>query len=292
MHPTSSTARTSLLNRLVFVEAQPSGRQIAGTETRSIVTVLLKHRRLVSPRSWSQALQAGIGPAIASRRDEWGIDRVRLYAPVPLSRPIVLFLELTRRYHNAKWLCHLRGQAPPPRYRLSLCPRYDAILQIRFSNTLRPDAVAGLRALLDDAGVFERPVMLGSGLQVQVYDARSESDVAKRINLCFLIRRLPGMSREACQRYWRHEHAALALDTLQYNPLTRYRQVHSLPTPTMGLDDDYDGVVFAEKASLGTTVRELSKLITPLRYNARVVADESRFTYATPVMLMRLTGSW
>ena len=59
------------------------------------------------------------------------------------------------------------------------------------------------------------------------------------------------MSWEACQIYWSHQHATLALDNLRYNPLTRCRQVHTPPAPPAGLDDNYDGVVFAEKTSIG-----------------------------------------
>ena len=39
MEPSAPRTRDSLLNRLVFVEARPSGRQIKSTETDAIVTV-------------------------------------------------------------------------------------------------------------------------------------------------------------------------------------------------------------------------------------------------------------
>lgn len=145
--------------------------------------------------------------------------------------------------------------------------------------------------LVNDAAMFERPVLIGSGFQVQVYDADVDSDVAKRVNVCFLIHRPPGMSREACQSYWSHQHAALALDNLRYNPLTRYRQVHTVPTPPAGLDDSYDGVVFAEKQSIGHLLLQLSQINTA-RFNNTAVVDESQFTCATPVLLMQLRQTW
>ena len=99
------------------------------------------------------------------------------------------------------------------------------------------------------------------------------------------------MSREACQRYWRVQHAQLAIDNLRYLRLTRYRQVHTMATPLAGLDDRYDGVVYAEKASLTQLLRDLLAIDT-LRFNNTVVVDECRFTHATPFLLMRIMRAW
>jgi hypothetical protein len=233
----------------------------------------------------------GLGSTVASHRDEWGIEGVQLYGPAPVERPVVFFMELTRRYRVTRWLCTLKGQPSPPSYTLSLCPRFDAILEIRLTGPVTAGAAAGIRSLVADAGVFDRPVLLGSAFQVQVYDPASDADVATRVNLCFLVQRPPAMTREACQDYWSRQHATLALDNMQYLRLTRYRQVHTLPAPPAGLDDDYDGVVFAEKRSIGGLLKDLSKVDTT-RFNNTVVVDESHFTYATPVMLMRLDRTW
>jgi hypothetical protein len=286
-----STQAQRVLRRLLFVEApSSSASHIKGTATHSIVSVLLRRRPLTRLPRFVEAA-TGLGSAVASRRDEWGIDGVRLYGPAPAERPVVFFMELTRRYRVTRWLCTLKGQPPPPPYTLSLCPRFDAILEIRLTGPGMAGAAAGIRSLVADAGVFDRPVLLGSGFQVQVYDPPSDSDVGARVNLCFLVQRPPGMTREACQAYWGHQHATLALDNMQYLRLTRYRQLHTLETPPPGLDDDYDGVVFAEKRSIGGLLRDLSKVDTT-RFNNTVVVDESHFTYATPVMLMQLRRTW
>jgi hypothetical protein len=293
MEPSTEAQRflRRFLCRLLFVEAPPSSsNHIKGTETHSIVTVLLRRRRLTRLQPFVDAATA-LGSTISSRRDGWGVVGVQLYGPAPVERPVVFFMELTRRYRVTRWLCALKGQPAPPPYTLSLCPRFDAILGIRLTGPVTPGAVAGIRALVADAGVFDRPVLLGSGYQVLVYDPASDADVAARVNLCFLVQRPPGMTREACQDYWGHQHATLALDNMQYLKLTRYCQVHTLETPPSGLDDDYDGVVFAEKRSIGGLLKDLAKVDTT-RFNNTVVVDESHFTYATPVMLMQIHRSW
>ena len=67
--------------------------------------------------------------------------------------------------------------------------------------------------------------------------------------------------------------------------------MHTLRALLAGLDDDYDGVVFAETTSIGHLLLQLAQINTA-RFNNTGVVDESHFTYATPVMLMRLRQTW
>ena len=151
--------------------------------------------------------------------------------------------------------------------------------------------IAGVRAILDAPEAFDPPVLIGSGVQVRVYDGDSTSDLAKRVNICFLVRRPPDVTRAACQDYWRHQHAHLALENMQYLRLTRYRQVHTMAVPLPGLDDTFDGVVYAEKRSFLQLFLDLLKPNTA-RFNSTVVVDECHFTDSTPVTLMRRLASW
>ena len=78
---------------------------------------------------------------------------------------------------------------------------------------------------------------------------------------------------------------------MRYLRLTRYRQIHTLPTPPPGLDDTFDGVVYAEKPSYLQLFLDLLKPNTA-RFNNSIVLDECHFTDATPVTLMRRIGRW
>lgn len=49
------------------------------------------------------------------------------------------------------------------------------------------------------------------------------------IKLTFCLRRLPHLSREEFQRYWRENHAALVQDRIEALGMRRYVQLHSLP---------------------------------------------------------------
>ena len=280
------------LRRLVFVQApaDPSNR-IEGTDEQFVVTALLRRGPNASARALTDALLNRVGPALSSRRTDWNIASVHLLCGVRMSRPLVFFFEVTRTHTVAAWLCRLAGRPAPEPYRLALTPLYDAIVELRFTREPGPLAIQGIRDLLNEAGAFNPAIVLGSTSQVRVFDGHSASSVRDRVNICFLINRPPGMSREACQTYWRTQHAALALDNMRYMRLTRYRQVHTLAAPPAGMDDRYDGVVYAEKASFAQLVRDLTAVATA-RFNNTVVVDECRFTQATPVMLMRLVGAW
>ena len=99
------------------------------------------------------------------------------------------------------------------------------------------------------------------------------------------------MSRDTCQSYWRTQHADLALRNMRYLGLTRYLQVHSAQSPPQGYDDNYDGVVYAEKSSLARLIFELGKPDS-FRFNNTVVIDETNFTECTPIMLLRLASAF
>lgn len=281
----------SLVRRVIFVE-EPIGTPlpIAGTEQARIITVLLNLRGGVTLDHLTKVMEH-LGPALSAPRSGWPIEQVTILRGVRMSRPLVFFFELTRTRSVAASLCRIAGEKTPPPYHLSLCPQYEAIIELRFSGEVGADAIAQLRASLAQRQIFESPVLVGSGFQVLVYDSGSTADKLKSVNICFLLRRPPGVTRQECQAYWREQHAQLALRNMQYLRLTRYRQIHTLPTPPPGLDDTFDGVVYAEKQSYLQLFLDLLKPSTA-RFNNSIVLDECHFTDATPVTLMRRIGRW
>jgi len=282
-----------LARRLLFVAAAPgpAGTRIAGADEQFVLTVLLNGVGTARSLTLTKVLMNEVGPALAARKSEWNIESVIVQRGVAGSRPIVFFFELTRTYRVAAWLCRIAGTAQPPPFHLTLCPLFEAMIELRFPAPPTPEVIAQVRAILDAPEAFAPPVLLGSALQVRVYDGDSTSAVAKRVTICFLVRRPPDVTREACQDYWRHQHAHLALENMQYLRLTRYRQVHTMPVPLPGLDDTFDGVVYAEKRSFLQLFLDLLKPNTA-RFNSTVVVDECHFTDATPVTLMRRLASW
>jgi uncharacterized protein (TIGR02118 family) len=71
------------------------------------------------------------------------------------------------------------------------------------------------------------------------------------IKLTFCLRRLPSLSREEFQRYWRETHAPLVSRHATVLRIRRYVQLHSLPEgdpvnaglrASRGAPEDYDGV--------------------------------------------------
>lgn len=290
MNPATSVWQR-LLRRLLFV-ASPvvSQMPIAGSDQASIITVLLNLRHGVTLRHLTAVLE-DLGPALSQPRSGWPIEQVTILRGVRMSRPLVFFFELTRTRPVAASLCKIAGEPLPPPFHLSLCPQYEAMIELRFGGEVSAAAIAAVRESLNERGIFKSAVLVGSAYQVLVYDNRSTTDVLKRVNICFLLRRPPGVSREACQTYWRENHAQLALHNMRYLRLTRYRQIHTLPAPPPGLDDTYDGVVYAEKPSYLQLFLDLLKPSTA-RFNNSIVLDECHFTDATPVTLMRRSGRW
>lgn len=293
MSAASGSVTQRFLKRTLFVAKAPpsAGTRIAGIDDEFVITALLNGRDAASSRKLRKVLMKQVGPALAVRKADWNLDRIIVQHGVRASRPIVFFFELTRTHVNATWLCGIAGQHPPPPYHLDLCPLFEAMIELRFAAPPSPAVIAEIRAVLDGPKAFDPPVLLGSERQVRVYDGASPSKVLKRVNICFLVRRPPGVTRTACQDYWRHQHAHLALENMQYLRLTRYRQVHTLPVPLDGLDDTFDGVVYAEKRSYLQLFLDLLKPNT-LRFNSTVVVDECHFTDSTPVTLMQRLSTW
>ncbi|MBY0280057.1 EthD domain-containing protein [Candidatus Binatia bacterium] len=71
------------------------------------------------------------------------------------------------------------------------------------------------------------------------------------IKLTFCLHRLPSLSRDAFQRYWREQHAPLVARHASTLRIRRYVQMHSLPEgdpvngglrASRGAPQDYDGV--------------------------------------------------
>lgn len=71
------------------------------------------------------------------------------------------------------------------------------------------------------------------------------------IKLTFCLHRLPSLSREEFQRYWREQHAPLVARHAETLRIRRYVQMHSLPDDdpvngglraSRGGPEDYDGV--------------------------------------------------
>ena len=69
------------------------------------------------------------------------------------------------------------------------------------------------------------------------------------IKLMFCLRRLPSLSRDEFQRYWRGTHAKLVQKHAQALRIHRYVQTHTLTSPvnaalqaSRGAPEEYDGV--------------------------------------------------
>jgi hypothetical protein len=169
---------------------------------------------------------------------------------------------------------------------------YDNVVQITFERHPESSQLDGVLGLLRSPEISAAEcTVLASVRQYTVYDAHPGGSESKRVVICFLVNRPKGSTRDACQAYWRTRHADLALRNMTYLGLTRYLQVHTRKSPGTGLDDTYDGVVYAEKSSLGRLLLELAKPDS-FRFNNTVVIDETNFTECTPIMLLRLSSGW
>jgi uncharacterized protein (TIGR02118 family) len=103
------------------------------------------------------------------------------------------------------------------------------------------------------------------------------------IKLTFCLVRLPHLTREAFQKYWRETHAPLVANQKEILRIRRYVQMHSLPAEvseparaTRGGPEGYDGVAelwwdsFDDMAASGTDPKavEAARLL---------LEDEKRF---------------
>lgn len=289
----ADTRSPSWLQRVLFVDdTAPTTLPAPRTHERFVLTALLKRRPGVAPGAFRRHVAVTFAERLRERRHELGIESLRVYRDASAGGVLSFFLQLTRSRAYTALLCRVLGRAAPPPYRIRYGVLYDAIVQVAFQET--PEG-SRLDAVVDRLRASEIPasecIVLGSTRQYTVYDACSDSDERERINICFLVHRPDSMTRETCQAYWHTRHADLALRNMRYLNLTRYLQVHTMSAPAPGCDDTYDGVVYAEKRSLGRLMLELAKPDS-FRFNNTVVIDETHFTECTPIMLMRLETVW
>lgn len=281
------------MRRLLFVDAlAPTPLPAPRGHERFVLTALLRRRAGIAPRALLGHVLGTLAPGLYEARRELGIESLRVYRDASAGGILSFFLQLTRSRGYTGLLCRALGRAPPPPYGIRYGVLYDAVVQITFEAMPEPSRLAVVIGRLRGPDVpAGESTVLASTRQYTVYDGNPAGDERERIDICFLVNRPRPMTRAACQAYWRTQHADLALRNMRYLGLTRYLQVHTTESPPPGCDDVYDGVVYAEKSSLGRLLLELAKPDS-FRFNNTVVIDETHFTECTPIMLLRLAAAW
>ena len=279
--------------RLLFVESHaPTSLPAPRAHERFVVTALMRRRSDISRRTFRRRIENDLATRLRDRRSDLGLASLKVYRDVSASGILSFFLQLTRSHGHTAFLCRVLRRTAPPPYRIRYGVLYDNVAQITFEGSPEPSQLDGVLALLRGPEVPASVcTVVASARQYTVYDNHSSRDESKRVDICFLVNRPKGMTRDACQAYWRTRHADLALRNIKYLGLTRYLQVHTVESPGVGFDDTYDGVVYAEKSSLGRLMVELGKPDS-FRFNNTIVIDETNFTECTPIMLLRLSSAW
>jgi hypothetical protein len=279
--------------RLLFVDSlAPTSLPAPRAHERFVITALLRRRDGVSSRAFREHIENDLAARLRNARGELGLASLKVFRDVSAGGILSFFLQITRSHGYTAFLCRVLGRASPPPYRLRYGVLYDSVVQITFDGNPEPSQIDAVLALLRGPEIpAVACTVLGSKNQYTVYDGHSSRDERKRVDICFLVNRPNAMPRDACQAYWRTRHADLALRNMQYLGLTRYLQVHTMEAPGAGFDDLYDGVVYAEKSSLGRLLLELAKPDS-FRFNNTIIIDETNFTECTPIMLLRLSTSW
>jgi uncharacterized protein (TIGR02118 family) len=109
------------------------------------------------------------------------------------------------------------------------------------------------------------------------------------IKLVYCLRRLPGLSRDEFQRYWRENHGPLVRERAEVLRIRRYVQVHTLESPlneamraSRGSDPDiFDGVAelwweSAETFAAGASTEEGRRAARELYEDEKRFIDFSR----------------
>ena len=283
----------SRFQRLLFVDSHlPTSLPVPRAHERFVITALLRRRTDVSSRAFYRQVENDLASRLHHERGDLALASLKVYRDVSAGGILSFFLQLTRSHAYTAFLCRVLRRAPPPPYRIRYGVLYDNVVQITFERHPESSQLDGVLGLLRSPEISAAEcTVLGSVRQYTVYDAHPGGSESKRVVICFLVNRPIESTRDACQAYWRTRHADLALRNMTYLGLTRYLQVHTRKSPGTGLDDTYDGVVYAEKSSLGRLLLELAKPDS-FRFNNTVVIDETNFTECTPIMLLRLSSGW
>lgn len=99
------------------------------------------------------------------------------------------------------------------------------------------------------------------------------------LHLIFCLRRLPHLSREEFQRYWREVHAPLVARHARTLGIQRYVQAHTIDpigsraiAEARGAPDPYDGV-----AEIWLKLEDLGKNPRAIDAGRELIEDERRF---------------
>jgi hypothetical protein len=283
----------SWFQRLLFVDSHvPTSLPAPRAHERFVITALLRRRPGVSSRAFRRQIENHLAGRLRDKRGDLALASLKVYRDVSAGGILSFFLQITRSHGYTAFLCRALRRPPPPAYRIRYGVLYDNVVQIAFERHPQSCQLDGVLELLRSPDISASEcTILASARQYTVYDSQPAGDESKRIDICFLVSRPIDSTRAACQAYWRTRHADLALRNMKYLGLTRYLQVHTRKSPGAGLDDTYDGVVYAEKSSLGRLLLDLAKP-NSFRFNNTVVIDETNFTECTPIMLLRLSSGW
>jgi hypothetical protein len=279
--------------RLLFVDSQePTSLPAPRAHERFVITALMRCGSDISAGHFRRRIEVDLAARLRERQVDLGLASLKIFRDVSAGGILSFFLQLTRSHGYTAFLCRVLRRSAPPPYRIPYGVLYDNVVQINFEGSPDSSQVDAVLALLRSSEFStSQCTVLASANQYTVYDSHPTRDERKRVDICFLVNRPKGMTREACQAYWRSSHADLALRNMQYLGLTRYLQVHTRESPGTGFDDTYDGVVYAEKSSLTRLIFELAKP-NSFRFNNTIVIDETNFTECTPIMLLRLASAW
>lgn len=103
------------------------------------------------------------------------------------------------------------------------------------------------------------------------------------IRLIFVLRRLPGMSLEEFQRYWRENHGPLVASHSTHMGIIKYIQLHTMVSPihevmreSRGLMEPYDGVA---ELWFDNQAETQAEAVSPQREEAtlELLEDEKKF---------------
>jgi hypothetical protein len=198
--------------RLLFVDSQePTSLPAPRAHERFVITALMRRGSDISAGHFRRRIEVDLAARLRERQVDLGLASLKIFRDVSAGGILSFFLQLTRSHGYTAFLCRVLRRSAPPPYRIPYGVLYDNVVQINFEGSPDSSQVDAVLALLRSPEFpTSQCTVLASFNQYTVYDDQPTRDERKRVDICFLVNRPKGMTREACQgigapvtRIWR-----------------------------------------------------------------------------------------
>lgn len=274
------------LRDILFLRNAPNPHRAAPTPILgTTVYLLLKRHPDLSVTKFKSGLHTHLSHRLRAHGADLGYPTVNQYHNLTAHGLEVIPYTLGRSYPALWMISNLWNLCPPPKFRASITPHYDAMIELQYDAPIDSGCESALLKFADSLkGICaEVSTCECDRTYALIDDPSTDGD---SVFLTVITRTPWNRTRAEAQRYWIGEHAPLLLDNADHTNLSGYKQAHTTLRDDSPFDNEYSGVATIEFARVQDYF--LHTLSTnALRFNNTLILDEMNLTMNSGVNFFR-----